>query len=76
MFVSRKAPHGLFYQLSMSINYTWEDNSCGTETKIECFIGERRLSISTARYIHLYSICIFNKNVGLYINGKFTVKQT
>ena len=45
MFVSRKAPHGLFYQLSMSINYTWEDNSCGKETKIECFIGERRLSI-------------------------------
>ena len=45
MFVSRKTPHGLFYQLSMSINYTWEDNSCGKETKIECFIGERRLSI-------------------------------
>jgi hypothetical protein len=45
MPVSRKAQHGLFYQLSMTIDYTWEDNSCGTETKIECFIGERRLPI-------------------------------
>jgi hypothetical protein len=44
MFVSRKVPRGLFYQLAMSINYTWEDN-CGTETKIECFIGERKLPI-------------------------------
>jgi hypothetical protein len=25
----------------MSINYTWEDNSCGTENKIECFIGHK-----------------------------------
>jgi hypothetical protein len=45
MSVSRKAQHGLFYQLSMSINYTWEDNSCGTETKIECFIGHTILPI-------------------------------
>jgi hypothetical protein len=28
----------------MFIDYTWEDN-CGTEAKIECFIGEKRLSI-------------------------------
>ena len=49
MFVSRETQHGLFYQLSMSINYTWEGNSCGTETKIECFIGERRLSIWKAK---------------------------
>jgi hypothetical protein len=49
MFVSREAQHGLFYQLSMFINYTWEDNSCGTEIKIECFIGERRLSILEAK---------------------------
>jgi hypothetical protein len=43
--VLRKAQHGLFYQLSMSIDYTWEDNSCGTETKIECFIGHTILPI-------------------------------
>jgi len=49
MSVSRKTPHGLFYQLSMSIDYTWEDNSCGTEIKIECFIGERNLSIWKAQ---------------------------
>jgi hypothetical protein len=48
MSVSRKAQHGLFYQLSMSIDYTWEDN-CGTEIKIECFIGERKLSIWKAQ---------------------------
>jgi hypothetical protein len=29
----------------MTIDYTWEDNSCGTEIKIECFIGERNLPI-------------------------------
>ena len=48
MSVSSKAQHGLFYQLSMSIDYTWEDN-CGTETKIECFIGERKLPIWKAQ---------------------------
>ena len=45
MSVSRKAQPGLFYQLSMTIDYTWEDNSCRTGTKIECFIGETRLPI-------------------------------
>jgi hypothetical protein len=45
MLVSRKAQQGLFYQLSMSIDYRWKVNSCGTEIKIECFIGERRLPI-------------------------------
>ena len=49
MSVSSKTSHGLFYQLSMSIDYTWEDNSCGTETKIECFIGERKLPIWKAQ---------------------------
>jgi hypothetical protein len=45
MSVSRKSQPGLFYQLSMTIDYTWEDNSCRTGTKIECFIGEKRLPI-------------------------------
>ena len=45
MSVSRITPHGLFYQLSMSIDYTWEDNSCGTEIKIECCIGYTILPI-------------------------------
>jgi hypothetical protein len=34
MSVSRKAQPGLFYQLSMTIDYTWEDNSCGTNTNV------------------------------------------
>ena len=49
MSVSRITPHGLFYQLSMTIDYTWEDNSCRTEIKIECFIGERNLPIWEAQ---------------------------
>jgi hypothetical protein len=62
MSVSRKAQPGLFYQLSMSINYTWEDN-CGTETKIECFIGERRLPIwktQPEQCLGIYFLLIIN----------------
>jgi hypothetical protein len=49
MSVSSKTSHGLFYQLSMSIDYTLEDNSCGTETRIECSIGHTILPIWKAK---------------------------
>jgi hypothetical protein len=63
MLVSHRAQQGLFYQLSMSIDYTWEDNSCGKEIKIECFIGERRLPIWKAKpeqCLGIYFLLIIN----------------
>jgi hypothetical protein len=74
MFVSRKAPHGLFYQLSMFINYTWEDNrqflilffaNLAIETTNSGISYQRR---------DINSIWMFARML-LYINGKFTVKQ-
>jgi hypothetical protein len=54
MSVSRKAQHGLFYQLSMSIDYTLEDNSCGTEN-----IPLMQV-LQEYGYIHLYQWKVHN----------------
>jgi hypothetical protein len=65
MSVSRKAQRGLFYQLSMSIDYTWEDNSCRIEIKIECCIGHKILPIWKAKQeqcLGMYSLCSYKIN--------------
>jgi hypothetical protein len=72
MSVSRKTQPGLFYQLSMTIDYTWEDNSCRTGTKIECFIGETRLPIwKTQPKVHV----ILNTNVYSETTHKLNIDQ-
>jgi hypothetical protein len=48
----------------MSLNYTWEDN-CGTETKIECFIGERKLPIWKVKPEQRQFLILFFANLAI-----------
>jgi hypothetical protein len=70
--VSRKAQHGLFYQLSMSIDYTLEDNPCGTEIKIECCIGHKILPIWKVKQEQCLGMYKQEQCLGILIIDEFT----
>jgi hypothetical protein len=55
----------------MSIDYTWEDNSCGTEIKIECCIGyiyseTTKIKLKEPQLRDIYLLCGCWKNVATY----------